>query len=162
MQMSEDGSYVGKRVELFARSDLPSAANRRREAVTARLSRLADENHVDQVNIHTWEKKVPSDGSTLENLLYRTFEDWAADVGVELEPFFETRECYSWETGRRGAYLVLPALCLAVYRGEELQSVYPHAGDDETRTVMDGLCALASGRTESIEQRRENPIEMAD
>lgn len=136
------------RVELFARSTLPSVAAQRRDTVTRRLERLADEGHVATVTVHTWEKKVPVEGTTLENMLYETFTEWATDVGVDLDPFFDTRECYSWQNGERGTKLVLPAISLAVYRDDTLQSVYPHSTPNGARTVMDCLNALESSRHE--------------
>jgi hypothetical protein len=162
--MNGDGTPDGTRVELFARESLPEAGARRRDSVTGRLQRLATEGYVNQLNIHTWENKVPVDGDALENQLYDRFRAWAVDVGVDLEPFFDTRECYSYRTGDRGEQVVLPALCIAVYRDGDLQSVYPHSTNADSRSVMDCLHALESGRrgfTEETE-RDDPPIEPAE
>jgi hypothetical protein len=144
--MSGEGTSTGTRVELYARESLPEAAMRRRDRVAGALSELAESGHVAQVEIHTWATKVPVDGDSTELDRYERFRAWTEDVGVELEPFFDTRQCYSMETGERGEQLVLPALCLAVYRDDRLQSVYPHSTNDGSRSVMDCLRAIESAR----------------
>jgi hypothetical protein len=145
------------RVELFARSSLPSVAAQRRDTVTRRLEQLADVGHVSTVSVHTWQKKVPVEGDALENVLYETFSEWATDVGIGLEPFFDTRECFSRQTGERGTKLVLPAISLAVYRDDDLQSVYPHSTPTGARTVMDCLNALESGKSEPDDESDTDP-----
>jgi hypothetical protein len=140
--MSADGSTDGTRVELYARSSLPTVATRRRDEIAGRLKELAETEHVSQVAIHNWQKKVPLAKSSRELELHETFETWAEEVGVSLGPFFETRECYAMDTGEKGERLVMPALCLAVYREDRLQSVYPHSTNDGARTVMDCLNAI--------------------
>lgn len=143
--MTDTGMPAGTRVELFARSSLPSVAARRRDTIRTRLERLTADGHVSSVTVHTWNAKVPAEGTAFENLVYDSFSDWAADGAVDLEPFFDTRECFSHQTGERGTKLVLPALSLAVYRDDTLQSVYPHSTPTGARTVMDCLQALESG-----------------
>ena len=146
MEMSGDGTSTGTRVELYARTSLPGVAEKRRDEVISRLDELATAGHVSAVEIHTWEKKVPLDAECRERSLYDQFRAWADDVGVELTPFFDTRECYSRDSGAKGPRLVLPALCLAVYRDDRLQSVYPHSTNDGSRSVMDCLRAIESAR----------------
>lgn len=145
--MAGNGRVTGTRIELFARSSLPEVAARRRDDVAGRLERLAREGHVDDVTIHTWEKKVPL-SAEVEHERYERFEEWAADTGVSLDPFFDTRTCYSMETGERGTWLIRPALCLAVYRDGDLDAVYPHSTNDGSRSVLDCLQAIeaAQGR----------------
>jgi len=144
--MTQDGSLTGTRVELYTRRSLHDAAARRRVEVAGRLNRLATAGHVSGVEIDTWQKKVPLDGSSRERDLYEGFADWADEAGVSLEPFFDTRECYSMDTGQCRERLVLPVLCLAVYRGDELRSVYPHSTGTGSRSVLDCLQALESAR----------------
>ncbi|MFB6165365.1 MAG: HTH domain-containing protein [Haloarculaceae archaeon] len=160
--MTADGSTAGSRVELYARSSLPEVATRRRDQVAGRLRQLATEGHVSEVEIHTWEKKVPCDGDSDELALYEEFSEWADETGVDLAPFFDTRLCYSSETGERGERIVLPALCVAVYRDDVLQSVYPHSTNDGSRSVMDCLRAIESARRGSPADASEERTREAD
>jgi hypothetical protein len=52
------------------------------------------------------------------------------------------------ETGERGDRLVLPALCVAIYRNETLQTVYPHSTPQGSRTVLDCLDAIETVETD--------------
>lgn len=157
--MTGDGTSDGTRVELYARSSLPEVATRRRDKVAGRLTELAEEGHVSQIEIHNWENKVPLDAENHELDQYEEFATWADDVGVELSPFFDTRQCYSMSSGERGERLVMPALCLAVYRDETLQSVYPHSTNEGSRSVMDCLRAIESARRRTPDEhgRPESP-----
>lgn len=132
-------------VELHARSSLPAAAAERRDQVIGRLQRIAQGEHVAGATIHTWERKVPVDRGSAALERYRAFASWADGAGASLDPFFGTRACYSMGTGERGEWLVLPVLCLAVYGDDGLRAVYPHATDDGSRSVVDGLSVLAAG-----------------
>lgn len=132
----------GIRVELFARSSLPTVAQRRRATVEQRLEELVDVGHVDELASTTWAKKVPLGEPSAEHRQYEAFTAWADDIGVSLHPFFDTRDCYSMETGERGEWLVLPALCIAIYRDDRLQTVYPHSTPRGSRTVLDCLTAI--------------------
>ncbi|WP_424018914.1 HTH domain-containing protein [Halorientalis pallida] len=163
--MSGNGSTAGTRVELFARSSLPEVASRRRDEVAGRLKQLVEDGHVDDVAIRTWEKKVPLSSDHDELTEYERFRDWAEETGVSLDPFFDTRSCYSMETGERGEWLVLPALCLAVYRDGDLDAVYPHSTNDGSRSVLDCLHAIeaAPGRvTEPLESEGTEQLDLAE
>lgn len=153
---------VGKKttVELYARSPLPGVVAERRETVADRLSSLSDRGRLAAFDVATWQPKVPLAGDEPEVELFDRFSEWAEGAGVGLEPFFETRTCYSMETGEVGERLVLPVLCLGIYRDDRLASVYPHAADGETRSVMDGLRALESGtvRARSPENASARPV----
>jgi hypothetical protein len=146
--MSGHGTQEGVRVELYARSSLPSVAQRRRETVERRLEDLVGAGHVGALETETWDKKVPLDEPTFERARFEEFEEWASEVGVSLDPFFDTRDCYSMETGERGDRLVLPALCVAIYRNETLQTVYPHSTPQGSRTVLDCLDAIETVETD--------------
>jgi hypothetical protein len=163
--MIGNGSTAGTRVELYARSSLPEVASRRRDAVAGRLEQLADGGHVDDVAIRTWDKKVPLSSGRDELSAYDRFQDWADETGVSLEPFFDTRSCYSMESGERGEWLVLPALCLAVYRDGDLDAVYPHSTNDGSRSVLDCLHAIeaAPGRvTDPLESDATEQLNLAE
>ncbi len=163
--MTGNGSTAGTRIELFARSSLPAVASRRRDQIAGRLKQLATDGHVTDVTIETWEKKVPLAGDHDELTEYDRFRDWADETGVSLGPFFDTRMCYSMETGDRGEWLVLPAFCLAVYRDGDLDAVYPHSTNDGSRSVLDCLNAIeaAPGRvTDPLEPDEAEPLDPAE
>lgn len=148
MQMSENGTREGVRVELYARSSLPSVAQRRRATVARRLEDLVAAGHVGSLETETWSKKVALDEPSFERERYAAFREWASEVGVSLDPFFDTRDCYSMDTGERGERLVLPALCIAIYRNGTLQTVYPHSTPQGSRTVLDCLNAIETVETD--------------
>ncbi|MFB6084150.1 MAG: HTH domain-containing protein [Halorientalis sp.] len=163
--MTGNGSPTGTRVELFARASLPDVAARRRDEVAGRLTRLAEAGHVDDVTIRTWEKKVPLSADGEELAAYDRFREWAEETGVALDPFFDTRTCYSMETGDRGEWLVLPALCLVVYRDGDLDAVYPHSTNDGSRSVLDCIRAIeaAPGHvTDPIESDGTEQVDLAE
>lgn len=145
-----EGNTAGTRVELYARETLPSVAQKRRERVADRLRDLTGDGCVSAVEVSSWPKTVPTDGTGHEADRYEEFSAWADERAVSLAPFFETRQCYSPATGEKGWRLVLPALCLAVYRDGDLRCVYPHSTNDGSRSVMDGLRAIESARRTTV------------
>ncbi|WP_324662137.1 HTH domain-containing protein [Haloarcula sediminis] len=136
-----------RRVELFVRAELPRMSEYRRTAVERRLHRLECAGVLDQYGTTTWEKRVPvADEDCPERGRYEVFRDWAARADATLSPFFDTRCCYSWETGERRTELVMPALCLAVYEDEKLVQVAPCARGGTTHSIEDCLDDLEAGR----------------
>jgi len=131
----------GTHVELFGRDSLPKPASGRRERIEGRLADLSSAGVIAAFDGDTWPKRVPCDGSAEASIRdrYLAFTAWAERNGVRLTPFFGTRECYCMETGERGEWLVLPALCLAVYEDGDLTAVFPHADGDTYRSVASGL-----------------------
>jgi hypothetical protein len=152
-----------RRVELHVRETLPEPAGERRAAVTDRLEALAADGVVDGYDVFTWDKRIRVDGTGDRGTrdLYLSFVGWADEEGVGLRPFFDTRECYSMATGEFGRWLVLPALCLAVYEDGDLAAVYPHADGREFRSVEDCLDSLADDGSDSRE-RDERAVTAAD
>jgi hypothetical protein len=150
-------THSGTRARLHVRETLPSPVRYRREQVTDRLSALVADGALAEFDVVTWDKRIPADGSGDRELrdTYLALEDWAQDRDVSLAPFFATRECYSWETGERGTWVVLPALCLSVYEDDELTSVYPHRNGDTYHSVWSGIESLRGGddREESTDDR---------
>lgn len=131
------------RADLFVRSDLPTPARRCRQATTSRLEALVAKSVFEAVSVTSWAKRVPLESGanlgTFERDTFDEFSEWARREGVRLAPFFDTRECHSSTTGERQTQLVLPALCLALYDGEELVGVVPHADEDGTVSIGDCL-----------------------
>jgi hypothetical protein len=145
--------YPGeRRAVLYVRSDLPAPSEKRRTAVETQLQELTCKGVLDESETRAWKKRVPveSGGPCRERDLYNEFADWARDAGVCLAPFFDTRRCYSTETGDRQKELVLPALCLTVYEDGELVQVAPFASGGRTESVEDCLDRLVG--TDSLPQ----------
>jgi hypothetical protein len=131
------------RAELYQRSELPPPAQRQVDSVYERLDTLADQGQLASVTREEWAKRTPVDDCRAEQRdRYLALTSWARENGVRLTPFFQTRECFSPAVGDYTDWLVFPAFCLAVYEGDSLSAVYPHADGDETRTVQDGFEAL--------------------
>ncbi|MFC7076519.1 HTH domain-containing protein [Haloarcula halophila] len=143
-----------RRVELFVRASLPTPSRERRTAIETALEALARTDAVDETNTTLWEKRVPVEdcGDRLERDRYNEFAAWAREEGVRLAPFFDTRTCYSMQTGRKREELVMPVMCVAVYEDGDLRQVAPVAGDDGPISVDDCLTDL----TAHTETRRPN------
>ena len=147
---------VDRRATLYTRGDLPQPAAERQSAVIERLGTIAASDSLDAFDVVHWAKRVPIDGDTArEQSLVESFDQWAADRDVSLAPCFDTRDCYSEETGSRRTELVLPVLCLAIYEDDELVEVAPHGTGDDVVTVADCIERLAS---EDREERRDDPL----
>jgi len=133
-----------RRAELFVRSDLPTPVQKRCEAVESLLEDLKSDGVVDETETTFWAKRIPVDGGySPERERYNEFCEWAREAGVCLAPYFDTRECYSFETGEKRTELVLPALCLAIYEDGELTQMAPFTKDGEPQTIGDCLTDLA-------------------
>jgi hypothetical protein len=140
-------------VELHVRSELPSPAEAQAEQVYERLAVLSGQGAIDGLERTTWPNRTPT-GSPEGDLrdTYLRFQEWAERNGHSLSPFFQTRECYTPDCDGWADWLVTPALCLAVYEGDSVTAIYPHADGQKTRTVQDGLDALERALSESTDQ----------
>ena len=132
-------------VRLYVRESLPTPAAQRAGTVSERLETLATTGVVASVEEVTWPNRVPGDVPSDPRAVFHQVSGWAAEHGVELSPFFSTRECYRPGDTDRTDWLVLPALCLLVHEDGDPVAVYPHRKGDTVRTVEDGLDALAEG-----------------
>jgi hypothetical protein len=138
-------------LELFVRSSVPAAARDSQSTVRERLRALEAAETIEAATVRTWEKRIPVDVGAAEretNNTYAKFDEWARGRGVSLAPFFDTRECHSSITGESHTALVLPVMSLAVYEGDRLSAVFPHADEDRAYTVGEALDALENAGTE--------------
>ena len=142
-------THCGTRARLHVRETLPGPVRGRRDRVADRLAALVAEGSLAGYDVVPWDKRIPCDGSGDPDTRdrYLAFSEWADERGVSLAPFFETRECYSWETGKRGTWVVMPALCLSVHEDGELTAVYPHTDGDTYNSVWTGIESLEEGHT---------------
>jgi hypothetical protein len=134
------------RAELYVRGELPPPARERAVHMERRLDDLEAGGTLEDLRRETWPKRVPvADCDGVVRDRYLAFRAWAAEAGARLQPFFGTRACYCTDGDGKENWLVLPAVCLAVYERDDLAAVYPHGVGDETHTVEDGLAAIAPG-----------------
>lgn len=139
---------------LYSRDELPPPADAQVEEMSTRLDRLVSRGHLDEFDRSTWVKRTPVDDCdrSLRDL-YLSFTAWANEHDRTLVPFFQTRECYSADTSGRENWLVLPAMCLAVYEEGQLTAVYPHHDGEKTYTVEDGVAVLERPDEDVVEHR---------
>jgi hypothetical protein len=127
-------------VEFHVRSELPPPAEHRATQVYEGLTVLAAEGALDRLDRSTWPNRMPVEDPRPElRDAYLAYTRFAETQDKSLAPFFQTRECYTPEYGGWTDWLVLPAMCLAVYENDELAAVYPHTDGQETYTVQEGL-----------------------
>ncbi|EMA01963.1 hypothetical protein SAMN05443574_10419 [Haloarcula vallismortis] len=143
--MSSSSAPGGRRASLFVRSDLPAPSQKRCTAIERELQELVCRGVLDDTETVEWEKRVPLQGpcNGTERDLYNDFAEWAREAGVCLAPFFDTRLCYSSETGEKRRELVMPAVCLAVYEDDKLVQVAPFADAGRTESVEGCIAGLA-------------------
>lgn len=134
------------RLEVFVREDVPGPTTAHLERLLDRFARLQEGDAVDSVAVHRWPKRIAVDGDEPADPVardrYAEFSAWARERGVDLYPFFDTRECYSMATARQYTALVLPVLSVGVYVDGDLRTVLPHESGDTTYTVVDYLRRL--------------------
>jgi len=137
-----------RRVELFVRSLSPGTGRSPTETQLNRLRQLADEGSVD-LSVSVWGREVGLSTTAArtdagEFVLDRvaSFREWADAHDVCVEPFFETREVESGLTGESYTALVLPVVCLAEYRDDDLCHVAPYTTGSAVHTVADRVSAL--------------------
>ena len=145
--MSNTECPQSRRAELFVRADLPTPSQKRRTAVESRLQQLQCTGAIETFETTVWEKRVPvADEGCPERGRYEEFLEWATEAGASLAPFFDTRLCYSWETGEKRTELVMPALCLALYEDDELVQAAPFARGGTPHSIEECLDDLEAGR----------------
>lgn len=132
-------------VTLYLRVGAPTAARDRQTDARARVEALVDAGLLPDLTVEEWPSKavVPNDGPADPAVeIYDEFaEAAAARPGLHLDPFFEDRS----GVGRTDRVVVLPVVCIAVRRQEELTGLYPCWNEGNHDAVEDGLAALESG-----------------
>lgn len=132
-------------VDCYVRTDAIS------DPVEAQLDAVTDLERtgvVDELSVRTWPAEVvltPLTAETLAVRRYRTFAEWAAQWGAEVEPPFRRTTRDSGLTGETREVLRTPAVCLAVRVDGRLREVFPHTSKGTTYTVADAVAALSNG-----------------
>lgn len=130
----------------------------------ATVQGLVDDGTIDEVAVHTWPSTVVLSEETEHTDVvdtFRTFEAWAAQWNVSIEPPFGVESRTSRITGDEREVLVTPVLCLAVSVNGALREVFPHHADDTTYTVEDALTALAQGAV-TVDTELTQPLTTPD
>jgi hypothetical protein len=130
------------RVTLYVRGDM-FGANDQQNAVVSRLRELEHSGRIGEYEVSVWNGRVRlGDDRTPETITtYEKFEAWAAETGVDIDPFFTVRERESFVDGV-ARELVLPVMCLEVRTDDGLETVVPNVQDAEITTVQDCLDEL--------------------
>ncbi len=149
-------SDEGYSVRLFLRGTVPPEVRERQEHTVTRLERF-EADHDVELEVRNWPREIPVDpvgvSETYLDLL-DTFRAWANAQGRSLAPAVEVRRTYSWITAEQYATIALPVMLLAIYEGDRLLNVFPHADGDEVRTVAEGLTELNRFCTDEIDDGR--------
>lgn len=146
--MSSNDDQRQLRVELYSRSYMPEGAESPQEEVLAWLDRLCERDVLDSCQLRVWGNRVPTDSARSGEHCREAidtvgqFRAWAERNDVSLLPFFDERSHHSKITGEQHSEIIFPIMCLAVYRGDNLAGVYPHADDDSVVTIWDFLSSL--------------------
>lgn len=136
--------------------------------VIDRLQMLAEDGSIDEFDVDSWGRSMgitqtdnPNPAAKRE--LVVEFKRWADQHGCTLRPAFSWRSADEASEQKPSAEIITPLITLAVYTGEELQAVYPHANEDEegVQTVHDGIEALELMTTDA-QPTTDNQREIGD
>jgi len=112
------------------------------------IESMAEENVVEDCSLHSWPGKVSvSDEGMYDDVLsvFEEFVDWADANGVSVQPPFSVRTRRSGITGEAATVLSTPVMGLALYVGDRLGWVFPHADGEMHYSVADGIAGLKTG-----------------
>lgn len=138
-------SYVT--LDCYVRADaISDPVESRVETIQA----LTSEGPVNEVTVQAWPSEIiispmTADLEVIE--LYRTFERWATQWSVRLNPAFTLETRTSTITDESHEVLRPPALCLSVSIDGRLMEVFPHRTGNTTYTVEDAIDALTDDAT---------------
>lgn len=122
------------------------------------LQRLESAGHIAALSMHTWPESITlSEQTPYSNAInaFERIEAWADEHGMSIRPPFSVRTTTSTFTNETRTKLRTPVICLAVYDGEQLATVFPHSRGDDQYSVTDGIAALKTGELELFAVTRE-------
>jgi hypothetical protein len=138
-------------VDLYVSAGNTAVWNRQANVIE-RLEQAEAEGRIDHFSVQVWAKKLSVSGPMAASKFHRSavksireFESWAEahDRDVEIHCERESTTCEF--TDAEFHTLRPPAVCVAVYHGDQLSGVCPCTVDDEVRSVEDVLTAIESG-----------------
>ncbi|KTG19455.1 HTH domain-containing protein [Haloferax profundi] len=114
------------------------------QSLVVRLERLVREGYLDDVCMRTWNHNVdvetdtaPTQRDALIRERLAAFRQWARREGVELPTLDERATVGSGRMGPAHDTVVLPQTLVAVFRGDDVEAVYPHERRGKMKTVAD-------------------------
>lgn len=148
--MSTDTSPE-RSAKLFLRADHDFGTEQLRQRAVERLSALERDGTLAAFEIVVWGRELRLDGP-LEGTDYyerivshvEAFEAWAARHDASLDPSFRRRTVESFFSDETYELVSLPVACLGIYRGDDLEQVYPCRRSDGPRSITDYLNRLES------------------
>ncbi|AFK18651.1 hypothetical protein E6P09_07705 [Haloferax mediterranei ATCC 33500] len=114
------------------------------QSLVVRLERLINEGLLDDMCIRTWDHDVDVESDvapTKRDALIRErlaeCEQWAQTEDVDLPSIEEHATVGSGRMGPSHDTVVLPQTLVVLFRGEEIEAVYPYERDGQKKTVAD-------------------------
>lgn len=138
-------SETGIHVDLWLRENPPYCVRDVQEETYEKLQPLQENGIIASfscylwTNIETSPRKTSTEHAAICCEKIAEFEDWANGHGYTLRPGFQTREISAMLTDETREEFVPPILCLAVYKDNTLEAVFPHTDGECVRTVADGV-----------------------
>ncbi|ELZ89568.1 hypothetical protein C453_00085 [Haloferax elongans ATCC BAA-1513] len=132
-----------KHVKLFLRADAEVGVERTKEAAVEKLAELDAAGRIADYDVHVWGRELRADGP-LTNTGYggellgyvKAFKEWAREHDISLEATFKERTIESSFADEQYKVVSLPTICIAVYDGDQVASVYPcHTGGRDCSAV---------------------------
>ncbi|ELZ79078.1 hypothetical protein C455_09343 [Haloferax larsenii JCM 13917] len=132
-----------KHVKLFLRADAEVGVERTKEAAVEKLAELDAAGRIDDYDVHVWGRELRADGPLTDTghgaelLGYvEAFREWAREHDVSFESTFKEHTIESSFADEQYEVVSLPTICIAIYEGEQVASVYPcHTGEQDCSAV---------------------------
>ncbi|WP_233710690.1 HTH domain-containing protein [Natronococcus pandeyae] len=128
------------------------------------LRRCEENGRIDSLRLQSWpgEVSLESDSPKQEvSNRFERFEQWAASHNVSVRPPFRVKTVTSLVDDEPERVLVTPALCLALYHGDQLVGVYPHSDGESTYTATAVIADLEAGTVPPPVERSSTPASNA-
>ena len=152
-------------VELFGRSLAQATGNRQVQRTLDHVDRLVDSGVLGEYTVTVWGAEIFPAGPATRTEAGRhildsiqTIEEWAADNGVRVDRFYETRTIERDLTGQTDTITSLPTVAMVEYTGGEVQYVTLHESGETVETVENRLETLAERGVESPDEPRVSPV----
>lgn len=129
---------------LYLRSIESSGISDVQRRIMNRLEELAADGLLASADYEVWGQGIPATGGPKSHVhaIYDEMSEWADENDRSLTPAFEVRKTQPMGTDEQREVISFPMLCLAIYEGDEVEAVFPHADGDRVYTIDDGLAAL--------------------
>ena len=131
--------------ELWLRQDTYGTYEAQHD-VLDRMRRLEEAGVLDESTVAGWGKQVltfEADVRSETLTVLDSFERWAEEAGVSLEPAFDRRVESPMLSSETHEVAVFPVVCFALYEGNDVRAVFPCTTEEGTYTVEDALDTLA-------------------